>query len=90
MLALKASGVEPGDGVAVPDMAFEAVAGAVLRIGAEPVWLDLDERQWNLTETSLVSSLDGTRKPKAVIAVDNFGSQAASPGRTFGGGPGRW
>lgn len=74
MLALKASGVKPGDSVAVPDMAFEAVAGAVMRIGAQPVWLDLDERQWNLTETSVASSLDHTRKPKAVIAVDNFGS----------------
>ena len=74
MLALKASGVEPGDAVAVPDMAFEAVASAVLRIGAQPVWLDLDERQWNLTEASLASSLDRTRKPKAIIAVDNFGS----------------
>ena len=74
MLALKASGVKPGDTVAVPDMAFEAVASAVLRIGAQPVWLDLDERQWNLTETALASSLDRARKPKAVIAVDNFGS----------------
>jgi len=74
MLALKASGVESGDLVAVPDMVFEAVAGAVLRIGAQPVWLDLDERQWNLTEMSVASSLDRARKPKAVIAVDNFGS----------------
>jgi dTDP-4-amino-4,6-dideoxygalactose transaminase len=74
MLAIKASGVVPGDAVAVPNMAFEAVAGAVLRTGAQPVWLDLDGRQWNLSKTSVASSLDRTRKPKAVIAVDNFGS----------------
>jgi dTDP-4-amino-4,6-dideoxygalactose transaminase len=72
VLALKASGVKPGDEVGVPDMAFEAVASTVLRIGARPVWLDIDENQWNLTETTLATSLD--RKPKAIIAVDNFGA----------------
>jgi dTDP-4-amino-4,6-dideoxygalactose transaminase len=72
MLALKACGVQPGDEVAVPDMAFEAVATAVLRVGARPVWLELDEKLWNLTETALAASLD--HPPKAVIAVDNFGS----------------
>jgi dTDP-4-amino-4,6-dideoxygalactose transaminase len=74
VLALKACGVEPGDPVAVPDMAFEAVAAAVVRIGARPVWVDLDERQWNVTETTVAASLDGPGRLRAVIAVDNFGS----------------
>jgi dTDP-4-amino-4,6-dideoxygalactose transaminase len=72
MLALKAAHVGPGDTVAVPDMAFEAVAMTVLRVGAKPVVLDLDGRTWNLAESNLV--LPRGRPPKAVIAVDNFGS----------------
>jgi dTDP-4-amino-4,6-dideoxygalactose transaminase len=72
MLALRAMKVRAGDEVGVPDLAFDAVAMAVLRAGANPIWLDVDEHTWNLTETSLVKSLD--RRPKAVIGVDNFGA----------------
>jgi dTDP-4-amino-4,6-dideoxygalactose transaminase len=72
MLALRAMDVRAGDEVAVPDLAFGAVAMTVLRAGARPVWLDVDEHTWNLAETTLVKSLD--RRPKALIGVDNFGA----------------
>jgi dTDP-4-amino-4,6-dideoxygalactose transaminase len=77
MLALRAAGVRAGDEVAVPDLAFEAVARTVLGAGAHPLCIEVDEHTWNLTETTLVKSLD--RKPKAVIAVDNFGSPCDWP-----------
>ncbi len=71
-LALRAVGVRPGDYVGVPDLAYHAVAMSVLQIGAQPLWLDVDHRTWNLTQRTL--AVHGNRVPQAVIGVDNFGS----------------
>jgi len=42
-LALKACGVGAGDKVLVPDLTFIATATAVIMVGAEPVFTDVDE-----------------------------------------------
>jgi len=68
--ALLSLGIEPGDEVLVPDISFIATASAVLRTGAIPVFVDVDD-SCNLDldrAATLVSP-----KTKAVLYVQLFG-----------------
>jgi len=47
-IALRAAGVREGDGVIVPAMSFAASANVVMRVGAIPVFLDVELRSRNL------------------------------------------
>lgn len=47
-LALIASGVGPGDEVIVPSFSFIATANSVLYCGARPVFIDIDNRTYNI------------------------------------------
>lgn len=71
IVALQAVGVHPGDRVGVPSLAFHAVGLAVLAIGAEPVFVDVDPGSL---------CMDPTRVPAcgltAVIVVDHDGVPA--------------
>jgi dTDP-4-amino-4,6-dideoxygalactose transaminase len=71
--ALVALGVGPGDRVAVPDLAYHAVAGVVLGAGCTPVMIDVDEHDWNLAPEALSDAFE-RRSVDAVIAVDNYGT----------------
>jgi dTDP-4-amino-4,6-dideoxygalactose transaminase len=71
-LALTAAGVRAGDLVGVPDLAYHVVGGAVLRLGAVPLWLDVDAETWNVDRGSIEEAMD--KKPSAVIGVDNYGT----------------
>src|SRR5436190_19118961 len=48
VLSLLALGVGPGDEVLVPAFSFVATAEAVARVGARPVFLDIDARTFDL------------------------------------------
>src|ERR1700693_5298521 len=52
-VALQACGIGPGDEVIVPDMTFGASANVVLRVGAQPVFVDVDLRTRNLDPARL-------------------------------------
>lgn len=52
-LALKAAGVEPGDGVLVPDLTFAAPVNAVHYCGARPIFLDADPQTWQMDAAAL-------------------------------------
>lgn len=52
-LALRLVGVEKGDLVIVPDLTFVAPANAVLACGAEPAFLDIDPKTWQLDPKKL-------------------------------------
>jgi dTDP-4-amino-4,6-dideoxygalactose transaminase len=73
-LTLQACGVGPGDEVIVPAFTFFATAGAAARIGAKPVFADIDPATYNLAPASFDSRV--TRRTKAVIPVHLYGHPA--------------
>jgi len=70
-LALLAAGVGPGDEVVVPSFSFIATTNAVVYVGAQPVFADVDATTGNLTAETITTKL--TDKTKAVIVVDQGG-----------------
>jgi len=84
-LALLALGVGPGDEViTVPDT-FIATAEAISYCGATPVFVDVDEKTYNMDPNKLddllksrhaLSSTPSERMPKAIIPVHLFGQTA--------------
>ena len=71
-LALQAWGIKPGDRVLVPAITFVATATAVLRIGATPIFADIDPENWLLTPTIAERALLEGRID-AVVPVSTFG-----------------
>ncbi len=76
LLALDALGIGPGDRVLVPTFTFFATAGAVSRLGAVPVFVDLDPASYNLDLNSVETHLSQDPRIKAIIPVHLFGQPA--------------
>lgn len=74
LVALMAIGVGPGDEVVVPAFTFFATAGVVQRLGATPVFADIDPATFNLRIDGLEARF--TSRTKAVIPVHLFGQMA--------------
>ena len=74
MLALQALGVGPGDEVILPPFTFFATAGSVCRLGATPVFADIDPETFNLDPLRVEAKI--TRHTKAIMAVHLFGQCA--------------
>ena len=77
LAALMALGVGPGDEVIVPSYTFFATAGSVARLGAKPVFIDVDTDSLCMTRAGVEAAL--SPKTKAVIAVHLFGRVADIP-----------
>ena len=77
LLALMACDVGPGDEVIVPSFTFFATASAVSRLGATPVFADIDPASFNATAASLEAAL--TPQTRAVIIVHLYGQCAEMP-----------
>ena len=76
-LALKAAGVGPGDYVATTPFTFFATVSAICKVGARPVFCDIDEATFNLDPTDfqhVVNTFPGVIK--AVIPVHLYGQCA--------------
>ena len=73
-LALAACGVSPGDEVIVPAFTFIATATAVIRLGARPVFADIDPGTFNLDPAQVEAQR--TPRTKAVIPVHLYGAPA--------------
>lgn len=74
VIGLRALGVGAGDAVVVPAFTFSASAEAVSRVGAEPVFVDVDPRTFNLDVRLLEAAL--TPATKAIIVVHLYGQAA--------------
>jgi len=72
--ALTAAGIGPGDEVIVPPISFISTASAVLRVGAIPVFSDIDETTYNLDPARLSEAI--TPRTRALIPVHFAGHPA--------------
>jgi dTDP-4-amino-4,6-dideoxygalactose transaminase len=80
-LALKAWGIGSGDAVFVPDFTFFASTEVISAEGATPVFVDVDEKTFNMDAADLSAKIkkvkaDGTYNPKVILTVDLFGLPA--------------
>ena len=66
-MALKAVGVGPGHEVIVPAMTFAASANVVVRLGARPVFVDVELRSRNATAAAIAAAI--TPRTRAVMPV---------------------
>jgi dTDP-4-amino-4,6-dideoxygalactose transaminase len=74
VIALRALGVGPGDEVVTSPFSFFATAEAVSSVGATPVFVDVDERTFNLDPALLEAAV--TERTKAVMPVHLYGRPA--------------
>lgn len=75
-LALLAGGIQPGDRVITTTYTFFATAGAISRLGAVPVFVDVDPKTFNLDPDLFAEALKANPGVRAVIPVDLFGGCA--------------
>lgn len=74
-LALEAIGVEVGDKVVVPSLTFTASAEVIRYLGADPVFVDVDESTQLITRAAVEAAISEHGDIKAVVAV-HFGGQS--------------
>jgi dTDP-4-amino-4,6-dideoxygalactose transaminase len=74
LIALMVLDIEPGDEVIVPAYSFFATAGVVERLGAIPVFVDVNEDDYNISVEAIEKHL--TSRTRAIIPVHLFGQTA--------------
>lgn len=74
LLSLRALGVGYGDEVVTTTFSFFATAGVISRLGAKPVFVDVDSMTFNIDPQSMAKAI--TSKTKAIMPVHLYGQIA--------------
>src|SRR5215467_13947009 len=80
LMVLMAKGIGSGDAVICPSFTFCATAEVVARVGATPVFADIDAATFNIAPESAARAVAAARQaglnPRMIIPVDLFGQPA--------------
>jgi perosamine synthetase len=73
-LALLALNIGPGDEVIVPSLTFIASANAIVYTGATPVFVDSENKSWNIDPSDVKAKI--TSRTRAIMVVHLYGHPA--------------
>lgn len=74
LIALMALGIGPGDEVITVPYTWISTAEMIALIGAKPVFVDIDEKTWNMDPALVEAAI--TKKTKAIMPVGIYGQTA--------------